>query len=376
MGDSKKTLTNIELNIIYDQISDKLVNRICNQIINNTKISTGLSKQISKTMIDILGKPFTSNKLENIILQNVNVLMRKSFQGPYLLYSLLTKETDKVTNVLNKYIDEMNYTDDSVDKFTKSLIDKLSGSTIIDINKKGGKKTLRKKNKWSTRRNRTRNMRGGTDPNNKNIYGINSLVNTIGNSVEKLETVVSNNIPLSNTEEPQLNSQQQQPPQLNSQSQQQPPQLNSQQQQQQLNSQPQQQQLQTNNDILINKYTEALINRSTQNLLETSNQISKKMVNASYKYMMRNGKTILNSTSGAVTNIFKDVTPDDLTNIIITQALFNSKDILSSAIKLVVIEKREESKKNNKNYKFNPSNIVTDILNKLKTELEKKLSKM
>ena len=376
MGDSKKTLTNIELNIIYDQISDKLVNRICNQIINNTKISTGLSKQISKTMIDILGKPFTSNKLENIILQNVNVLMRKSFQGPYLLYSLLTKETDKVTNVLNKYIDEMNYTDDSVYKFTKSLIDKLSGSTIIDINKKGGKKTLRKKNKWSTRRNRTRNMRGGTDPNNKNIYGINSLVNTIGNSVEKLETVVSNNIPLSNTEEPQLNSQQQQPPQLNSQSQQQPPQLNSQQQQQQLNSQPQQQQLQTNNDILINKYTEALINRSTQNLLETSNQISKKMVNASYKYMMRNGKTILNSTSGAVTNIFKDVTPDDLTNIIITQALFNSKDILSSAIKLVVIEKREESKKNNKNYKFNPSNIVTDILNKLKTELEKKLSKM
>ena len=358
MGDSKKTLTNIELNIIYDQISDKLVNRICNQIINNTKISTGLSKQISKTMIDILGKPFTSNKLENIILQNVNVLMRKSFQGPYLLYSLLTKETDKVRDVLNNHIVEMHYTDDSVDKFTKSLIDKLSGYTKNN-NKKGGKKTLRKKNKWSTRRNRTRNMRGGLGDNNKIIDGINSLVNnnTIGNSVDKLETVVSNNIPLSNTEQqqPQLNSKQQ-PPQLNTQQQQQP--------------------LQTNNDILINKYTEALIKRSTQNLLETSNQISKKMVNASYKYMMRNGKTILNSTSGAVTNIFKDVTPDDLTNIIITQALFNSKDILSSAIKLVVIEKREESKKNNKNYKFNPSNIVTDILNKLKTELEKKLSKM
>ena len=368
MGDSKKTLTNRELNIIYDQISDKLVNRICNQIINNTdntNISHELSSQISKTMVDILAKPFTSNKLENIILQNVNILMRKSFQGPYLLYSLLTKQPDKVTNVLNKYIDEMKYTEDSVDKFTKSLIDKLSGSTIIDINKKGGKKTLRKKNKWSTRRNRTRNMRGGNDPTVDSLEkSATSIVNnTIGNSVEKLATVVSNNIPLTNTQQ----QQQQQPVNMQQQQQQQP--VNMQQQQQP-------QQLQTNNDILINKYTEALIKRSTQNLLKTSNQISKKMVNASYKYMMRNGKTILNSTSGAVTNIFKDVTPDDLTNIIITQALFNSKDILSSAIKLVVIEKREESKKNNKNYKFNPSNIVTDILNKLKTELEKKLSKM
>ena len=58
----------------------------------------------------------------------------------------------------------------------------------------------------------------------------------------------------------------------------------------------------------------------------------------------------------------------NIVDIIIDQVLYDSKDILSESIQSIITDKE----KTDKNFKFEPKNIVNDVLNQTKIIIEKR----
>jgi hypothetical protein len=72
-------------------------------------------------------------------------------------------------------------------------------------------------------------------------------------------------------------------------------------------------------------YEKTLLNNATKNINGVSNQITTKMVNASYIYMLKNGQTVLDAVrSNIETSLSNQSTSYDVNRIIIIQALFSA----------------------------------------------------
>lgn len=139
----KKTLTTRELNIIYDKVADKVVDRICNQLINGYTVSDTLNKKIEDSMVKILNDTSISNKLGDIILQNVDVLFRNAVKGPHLLYTLLSNN-DTYEPVKQKLLRRMEKLTIIDGKINMRDISKQLFNKPLHV-KKGGKKHYAKK---------------------------------------------------------------------------------------------------------------------------------------------------------------------------------------------------------------------------------------
>ena len=302
----KKTLTTRELNIIYDKVADKVVDRICNQLINGYTVSDTLNKKIEDSMVNILNDTSISNKLGDIILQNVDVLFRKAVKGPHLLYTLLSNN-DTYEPVKQKLLRRMEKLTIIDGKINMRDISKQLFNKPLHV-KKGGKKTLRKKIILRNNENKTRVYRGGD--------GSKQLLDV---AVSKGIQQVQNNTTINDV------------------------------------------------DALFSNYVESLINQSSKNLITTSNNISKKMINATYNYMLKNGDSILKATHDGIVTQFNKI-PINIVDIIIDQVLYDSKDILSKSIRLNITDKE----KTDKNFKFEPKNIVGDVLNQTKIIIERR----
>jgi len=302
----KKTLTTRKLNIIYDKVADKVVDRICNQLINGYTVSDTLNKKIEDSMVNILNDTSISNKLGDIILQNVDVLFRKAVKGPHLLYTLLSNN-DTYEPVKQKLLRRMEKLTIIDGKINMRDISKQLFNKPLHV-KKGGKKTLRKKIILRNNENKTRVYRGGD--------GSKQLLDV---AVSKGIQQVQNNTTINDV------------------------------------------------DALFSNYVESLINQSSKNLITTSNNISKKMINATYNYMLKNGDSILKATHDGIVTQFNKI-PINIVDIIIDQVLYDSKDILSKSIRLNITDKE----KTDKNFKFEPKNIVGDVLNQTKIIIERR----
>ncbi len=377
----KTTLTNRELNNIYNNIENKVVDKICNQLIDGYNISDTLKQNIEKSMVEILNNPSTINRLGDIILQNVDVLFRNSVKGPLLLDTLLSDAQSyaRVKQMLLKRMENLRVIDGELNMH--NIPKQLFNKPISEYVKKGGNKTLRKNLKSN---NNTRKIKGGgigigslmemgnslnkiknsasnaidtvKSDNKLGDYVVNQIKdsaqnaidtvksdNKLGDYVNQIKDIAQNAID-TNTSEDNVDSATEDSSGENVQN----------------NT------LQTPNideDVLYTQYVEVLINRSTKKLLNKKNLFTKKMINATYNYMIQNGDTILTAISNAIKGKF-DTIPINIVDIIIDQVLNDSKVILSDSIKSVVTDNKRI------NDKFEPNNIVDDVLKKTKTIIQ------
>ena len=77
--------------------------------------------------------------------------------------------------------------------------------------------------------------------------------------------------------------------------------------------------IEENTNELYEKYNKELIDMVTKKLDETSSDIAKKMTNASYVYMMKNGTQILDTT---LNSIESSIAKTNLTQNVLKIALF------------------------------------------------------
>ena len=170
----KNSLTNRELNNVYQKISDQFVKTLCEQIIDNynATLSGSFSDILQNKMIEVLGKAETQDKMADSILQSIGTTLRHSTKGPYLLYALLNNSTSytEVKEVMNKVFNDIYKEGDNKKVFLDRLARVLhEPHTGLFITQKGGGARTHKRRKTAVRRARstdktkrkTRSMRGG-----------------------------------------------------------------------------------------------------------------------------------------------------------------------------------------------------------------------
>ena len=381
----KNSLTNRELNIIYQKISDKFVDELCKDIIDGKTVSGNFSQLIQDKMIELLGKAETQNKMADAVLQSVGATLRRSTKGPNLLYVLLDNAESllEVEGVMRKVFMDIFKDGDNKYDFVKRLAKVLNEPhpRLFITQKSGGART-HKRRKTDKKVRKSRSVRGGNkqwggesgghrydyDPRSPqeikadaaaweikereaekaeeakkkaqlaaeakhnarittklgkmmgNVSGsvksglsnagkavignVKSGVSTIGQAAQKtyrgsMENVsraagAVRNAPkaISNlvTGTPVNNA---------------------------------------DSGLIANElyadYEKTLLNNATKNINGVSNQITTKMVNASYIYMLKNGQTVLDAVrSNIETSLSNQSTSYDVNRIIIIQALFSA----------------------------------------------------
>jgi hypothetical protein len=160
----KNSLTNRELNIIYQKISDKFVDELCKDIIDGKTVSGNFSQLIQDKMIELLGKAETQNKMADAVLQSVGATLRHSTKGPYLLYVLLDNAASlrEVEGVMRKVCNDIYKEGDNKYDFVKRLAKVLNEPHpgLFITQKSGGART-HKRRKTDKKVRKSRSVRGG-----------------------------------------------------------------------------------------------------------------------------------------------------------------------------------------------------------------------
>ena len=418
----KNSLTNRELNIIYQKISDKFVDELCKDIIDGKTVSGNFSQLIQDKMIELLGKAETQNKMADAVLQSVGATLRRSTKGPNLLYVLLDNAESllEVEGVMRKVFMDIFKDGDNKYDFVKRLAKVLNEPhpRLFITQKSGGART-HKRRKTDKKVRKSRSVRGGNkqwggesfgkgsdyDPRSPqemqadaaaweikereaekaeeakkkaqlaaeakhnarittklgkmmgNVSGsvksglsnagkavignVKSGVSTIGQAAQKtyrgsMENVsraagAVRNAPkaISNlvTGTPVNNA---------------------------------------DSGLIANElyadYEKTLLNNATKNINGVSNQITTKMVNASYIYMLKNGQTVLDAVrSNIETSLSNQSTSYDVNRIIIIQALFSAIRELTHSIHTVAKKQAKISPG------FNPTSpaFISDVMHEL-----------
>jgi len=160
----KNSLTNRELNIIYQKISDKFVDELCKDIIDGKTVSGNFSQLIQDKMIELLGKAETQNKMADAVLQSVGATLRRSTKGPNLLYVLLDNAESllEVEGVMRKVFMDIFKDGDNKYDFVKRLAKVLNEPhpRLFITQKSGGART-HKRRKTDKKVRKSRSVRGG-----------------------------------------------------------------------------------------------------------------------------------------------------------------------------------------------------------------------
>lgn len=173
-GPCKNSLTNRELNNIYQKISDQFVKTLCDQMIKyNTNLAGNFSQLIQDKMIELLGKAETQNKMADSILQSIGTTLRHSTKGPYLLYALLDNAESllEVEGVMRKVFMDIFKDGDNKYDFVKRLAKVLNEPhPRLFISRKGGGRT-HKRRKTDKKVRKSRSVRGGNKQWGGESYG-------------------------------------------------------------------------------------------------------------------------------------------------------------------------------------------------------------
>ena len=170
----KNSLTNRELNNIYQKISDQFVKTLCDQMIKyNTNLAGNFSQLIQDKMIELLGKAETQNKMADAVLQSVGATLRRSTKGPNLLYVLLDNAESllEVEGVMRKVFNDIYKEGDNKYDFVKRLAKVLNEPhPRLFISRKGGGRT-HKRRKTDKKMRKSRSVRGGNKQWGGESYG-------------------------------------------------------------------------------------------------------------------------------------------------------------------------------------------------------------
>ena len=111
--------------------------------------------------------------------------------------------------------------------------------------------------------------------------------------------------------------------------------------------------IEENTNELYEKYNKALIDMVTKKLDETSSDIAKKMTNASYVYMMKNGTQILDTTLNSIeSSIAKTNLTQNILPILVVQSLYQARNVVVKALMDAEEKRKEEPKEEPKSDKF------------------------
>lgn len=356
----KQTLTNRDLNTIYDKISELFVKDVCDTLIQYDQTNP-LAEAIQTKMTSVLNEPSTINKLQAMILQNVNMALRNSTNGPILLYALLTKNAviiGQVTGYIRKFM-ELTYTEgDTATKFGNKFVKKLYDppySEWFPNAQLGGRKSARstrRKRKTKKRIRKNKTLKGGlgnpfnaiasgvravgskaSDAASRAADGARAAKNAIGMGATAVDDTASDaKNALLGRESIDAGEIEQTAIQLH------------------------------------DGYSKTLIDMATKKLDKTTDLLSKKMVNASYVYMLKHSDSVLNSTLNSIeSTIMGNANMKDMLPILVVQALFNSRNEVMSTIRDVY----DENKKNGDKV-FDPTkeDFVTNFIGKLVDKLK------
>ena len=336
----KNSLTNRELNLVYQKISDKFVDKLCSDMIGDRTVSGNFSKIVQDKMIEVLGKAETQDKMADAVLQSVGTTLRHSTKGPYLLYALLdnTASIRAVEDVMREVFTDIYKEGDNKYVFVKRLARVLNEPHpgLFLTPKRGGGRT-HKRRKTDKKVRKSRSVRGGI----KQRGGLDPVTTTAAataasnalSSVVKLTKDVAPNPaakPASNVV-PKTSVAAASDSGLIA------------------------------NDLYFD-YEKALLDNATKNINSVSNHMTTKMVNASYIYMLKNGQTVLDAVrSNIETSLSNQSSTYDVNKIIIIQALFSARNELARSIHTVAKKHAKISPG------FNPisPDFIADIVHEL-----------
>ena len=396
-----KKFSQRDLSKVYDKITDKIVTEICESLVDGKTLTDDLRNALIEKMSKILDRSDTESKMNAVIIQGMNTSLRRATHGPLLLYALLKQySNDKTMAEIEKIFKLVWKENESVYQFRKRLMTELQTPpykewfpSTTDV--VGGKST-RKTRKKSTRKkrklkNKTRRGGGFVDSirsaasNAKSgmsaaasraKHGIaaagSGLKNKMGETgsgmMAKAREMKS---AAGDARRDAISGIRNAPGAMgraasgaasgayNAATGQQEVELS-------------QSDIEQNSNELYEKYHKKITEMVTKKMDDTAGDITKKMTNVSYVYMMEHGKEILNSTLNTLENtIQQNQSIQDVFPILVVQALYQARNYVVSAI-MSAEKQRQEDKKSDTFEKPDDAFVAIfreKLMNKLKIKV-------
>ena len=332
--DTKK-FTQRDLSKIYDNISEKIVTEICESLVDGKTLTDDLRYALIEKMSKILDRSDTESKMNAIIIQGMNTSLRRATHGPLLLYALLKQSSGDRTMVEIEKIFKLVWKEnETVYQFRKRLMTELQTPPYKELfpsSLTGGGKLTRKTRKKSTRtkrklKNKTRRGGGVRDymsaAASKAKSGMSAAASKAKSGMSAAASKAKSGMSAAGSA--MYNA----PGNIgsaasgayNSVTGQQDVELS-------------QTDLEQNSNELYEKYHKKLTEMVTKKMDDSAGDITKKMTNVSYVYMMEHGKDILKSTLNTLENtIQQNQSIRDVFPILVVQALYQARNYVVSAI--------------------------------------------
>jgi hypothetical protein len=370
-----KKFSQRDLSNIYDKITEKIVTDICDSLVDGKTLTDDLRNALIEKMSKILDSSDTESKMNAVIIQGMNTSLRRATTGPLLLYALLKQSSnDKTMAEIEKIFKLVWKENESVYQFRKRLMTELQTPPYTEWFPSresatiGGGKLTRKTRKKSTRKKRklkNKTRRGGGIRDYMSAAASNAK-SGISNAASRAKDGISNaasgakhgiaaagsglktkmgetgsgimanakgmksaagdarraafsgirNAPgavsgaVSSAASGAYNAATgQQEVELS------------------------QTDLEQNSNELYEKYHKKITEMVTKKMDDTAGDITKKMTNVSYVYMMEHGKNILDSTLNTLDDtIQQNQSIQDVFPILVVQALYQARNDVVSAI--------------------------------------------
>jgi hypothetical protein len=329
---STTNLTNRDLNIIYDKVSKLVVDDICSAIVDGAPLTETLKTNLETQMIQILKKPTVQEKMGSIIEQNVSVTLRKATKGDLLLYAFLTMKSVEELTIstllqIFKSVYESGDTNNAfVDRLIRMLYKPPYSEWFPSAFAGGARKTSRRGTKRGARMLPTASKTRKRSPRNKRtigganiimdvVKGIGAKARNTGKGIRNTgkgvyDAVTGAPYSVKNAVVSGYNK------------------IRG-------SNKATETEITARASGIYDKYSQKLVEMTMKQLNKTSQEVAKKMTNASYVYMMQkeNSSAVLNSVlimienTIANTSYLKDIFP-----VLLVQALYNSRSLVGSTI--------------------------------------------
>jgi hypothetical protein len=377
-----KKFTERDLGMIYDKIVEKVVTDICESLVDGKRFTEDLRETLVEKMSKILDRSDTESKMNAVIIQGMNTSLRRATNGPLLLYALLRQSSrDKTMVEIEKIFKSVHDDSQSVYQFRKKLMTELQTPPYKEwfpstpSTTTGGGKSKRKTRKKSTRKKRklkNKTRRGGGIRDYMSAAASNAK-SGISNAASRAKDGISNAASgakhgiaaagsglktkmgetgsgimanargmksaagdarraafsgIRNAPGAVGNAMYNAPGAMgraasgayNAATGQQEVELS-------------ETDLEQNSNELYEKYHKKIIEMITKKMDDTAGDITKKMTNVSYVYMMEHGKNILDSTLNTLDDtIQQNQSIQDVFPILVVQALYQARNDVVSAI--------------------------------------------
>ena len=386
-----KKFSQRDLSKVYDKITDKIVTEICESLVDGKTLTDDLRNALIEKMSKILDRSDTESKMNAVIIQGMNTSLRRATHGPLLLYALLKQSSnDKTMAEIEKIFKLVWKENESVYQFRKRLMTELQTPPYKEwfpSTTTGGGKSTRKTRKKSTRKkrklkNKTRRGGGIRDYMSAAASGIADAGSGLGKKMKNTGSTVlakarEMKTAAGNARRDAVSGIRNAPGAAvsgirkigkapnavrgavsdawNAATGQQEVELS-------------QSDIEQNSNELYEKYHKKLIEMVTKKMADTAGDITKKMTNVSYVYMMEHGKEILESTLNTLEKaIESSQSIQDVFPILVVQALYQARNDVVSAI--MSAEKGRQTRAPLKTFAPPDKEFVDDFIKKLMDKL-------